>query len=94
VKVARAAWHVGVLALHKSNPISLAGAACALADAQLPNAWLPREALTAPLDYTRSRDIHGAGVAFVQMLLGVDIPLRAPSPSEALAYCASIPSLH
>jgi translation initiation factor 2-alpha kinase 4 len=90
VKVSKVSWFVSILALHKSNPIG--GGVVSAPEPVIPDAWRHREAVASPLDYTRSRDIHCAGFVLLQMLLGMDVFQRFPSPSEALSYCKHIVS--
>lgn len=39
--------------------------------------------------YTKARDIHYAGVIFLQMLLGCDVVERFPDAQAALVSCES-----
>lgn len=45
---------------------------------------LPKDVLDSPLVYTKSRDIHAAGIILLQMLLGRDIIDRYPDPQTAI----------
>ena len=45
---------------------------------------LPKEAVDSPLQYSKSRDVHSAGVLFLQMLVGWSVMEIYPSPKLAL----------
>ena len=50
---------------------------------------LAKDGHDSTLIYTKARDIHYAGVVFLQMLLGRDVVERFPDAQAALASCES-----
>ena len=50
---------------------------------------LAKEVHDSTLIYTKARDIHYAGVIFLQMLLGRDVVERFPDAQAALVSCRS-----
>ncbi|KAI0653862.1 Serine/threonine-protein kinase [Cubamyces menziesii] len=83
VKIFNACYHVCLLALHRSNNIGFAGDP-QVEDMQIPEGWMPQDAVESTLVYTRGRDIHAVGVIVLQMLLGRDVMDRYPDPQSAL----------
>jgi hypothetical protein len=50
---------------------------------------LAKDGHDSALIYTKARDIHYAGVVFLQMLLGCDVVERFPDAQAALVSCES-----
>lgn len=48
---------------------------------------MPRDALESPLEYTKNRDVHAAGVILLQMLLGLNVVDRFPDFHLAFKNC-------
>ncbi|TDL16229.1 Serine/threonine-protein kinase [Rickenella mellea] len=71
VKLCDVAFYTKLQDLHKSDPFG--SHAQSNQNGLLPDAWLPRDAIEEPLVYTRSRDIHAAGVILLQMSLGLNV---------------------
>jgi eukaryotic translation initiation factor 2-alpha kinase 4 len=93
VKLARAAWLVRVLCMHRSNALSPALPPLPDVDADVPEGWLTRECIDSPLVYTKARDVHDAGMVMMQMLLGADVCRRFDEPRSALTICELPPFL-
>lgn len=51
---------------------------------------LAKDSHDSALVYTKARDIHYAGVAFLQMLMGRDVVERFPDAQAALVSCESL----
>ncbi|TFK47428.1 Serine/threonine-protein kinase [Heliocybe sulcata] len=92
VKVRKACYYGRLLDLHRSNPFGLNVPNGD--ESAIPEAWLPKDAVDSPLLYTRSRDIHCAGVVLLQMLLGRDVMQRFGVPQLALQACDISPTLY
>jgi translation initiation factor 2-alpha kinase 4 len=96
VKLACAGWLVRILALHRSTAIS-PGLPPATSgpgtDDGVPEAWLTRACVDSPLVYTKARDMHGAGMVMMQMLLGRDVYRLYQDPRNALMLGRSIVDL-
>ncbi|KAI8973080.1 Serine/threonine-protein kinase [Trametes punicea] len=92
VKIFNACYHVGLLALHRSNNIGFAGDPL-IEDMQVPEGWMPPDAVESTLVYTKGRDIHAAGVVLLQMIMGRDVVERYPDPQSALHSEAVSPFL-
>ncbi|KAH9994612.1 hypothetical protein BJV77DRAFT_1059858 [Russula vinacea] len=88
VKLLKVSYYVKLLDLHRSNPF---GPKClpALDSTSLPESWLAKDGHDSALIYTKARDIHYAGVVFLQMLLGRDVVERFPDAQAALVSCES-----
>ena len=72
--------------MHRSEPFSSAIESDSV-DPILPDEWLFPEAIESPLTYNRCRDLHSTGVVVLQMVMGLDVPDRYPSPGLALPEC-------
>ncbi|KAI0666498.1 Serine/threonine-protein kinase [Trametes maxima] len=83
VKVFNVYYHVCLLALHRSNNIGFAGDP-QVDDAQIPEGWMPQDAVESTLVYTKGRDIHAIGIVLLQMLMGRDVMDKRPDPQSAL----------
>ncbi|KAL4251194.1 non-specific serine/threonine protein kinase [Abortiporus biennis] len=92
VKVFKVAYHVKLLDMHRSDSFG-PDIPRHEEDLQLPDGWLPKDALDSPLLYTKCRDIHSAGVILLQMLLGRDVITRFPDPQSALRHASISPGL-
>jgi translation initiation factor 2-alpha kinase 4 len=104
VKLLKVSYYVKLLDLHRSNPFG-ASLLPVLDSTSLPESWfveflaladalpihfrLAKDSHDSALIYTKSRDIHYAGVVFLQMLLGRDVVERFPDAQAALASCES-----
>ncbi|OSC98901.1 Serine/threonine-protein kinase [Trametes coccinea BRFM310] len=83
VKIFNACYHVCLLALHRSNNIGFAGDP-QIEDMQIPEGWMPPDAVESTLVYTKGRDVHAAGIVLLQMIMGRDVMDRYPDPQSAL----------
>lgn len=92
VKIRKACYYGKLLDLHRSNPFGYNVPNGE--EPQIPDTWLPKDAVDSPLLYTRSRDIHCAGVVVLQMLLGRDVMQRFIDPQAALHACDISPTLY
>lgn len=93
VKVGCAAWCVALLDMHRSEPFlppDAPAAEAAAARGDVPEGWLPRDALESPLEYTKNRDVHAVGIVLLQMLMGLDVTERFPDFYTALRNCQSL----
>ncbi|OBZ78007.1 Serine/threonine-protein kinase gcn2 [Grifola frondosa] len=92
VKVFKVGYHVRLLDLHRSNPFGFSSDP-KIEEAQVPEGWLPRDAVESSLVYTKSRDIHAAGVILLQMLMGRDVMERHSDAQSALRMSSISPYL-
>ncbi|KAI0777469.1 Serine/threonine-protein kinase [Trametes elegans] len=91
VKIFNVCYHVWLLALHRSNNIGFAGDQ--IDDTQVPEGWLPQDAMESTLVYTKGRDIHAVGLVLLQMLMGRDVMDKFPDPQSALHSSSVSPFL-
>lgn len=89
VKIMMTGYYVKLLDLHRSNPFGPSSHPV-VDSTNLPESWLAKEVHDSALIYTKARDIHYAGVIFLQMLLGRDVVERFPDAQAALVS-SSIP---
>lgn len=83
LKVMMTGYYVKLLDLHRSNPFG--PSSLPVADSNnLPESWLAKDVHDSTFIYTKARDIHYAGVIFLQMLLGRDVVERFPDAQAAL----------
>lgn len=87
VKVFKAGYHVRLLDLHRSDPFGF-NMDPKIDEVHIPEGWLLHDTVESPLVYTRSRDIHAAGIVLLQMLMGRDVTERFPDVHTALRNCA------
>ena len=73
-----------LLDLHRSDPFGF-NTDLRIDEDDLPEGWMPP--VESKLTYTKSRDIHAAGIVLLQMLLGRDVMERYPDPQTALRLC-------
>jgi len=90
VKLLKASYYIKLSDLHRSNPFGHKPLP-ALDSGNLPESWLARDGHDSALIYTKARDIHYAGVVFLQMLLGRDVVERFPGAQAALLSCEPHP---
>jgi eukaryotic translation initiation factor 2-alpha kinase 4 len=105
VKVVKVSYYVKLLDLHRSNPFgvnplptidstnlpeSWSDPLLVLADVLLIHLRLAKDGHDSALIYTKARDIHYAGVVFLQMLMGCDVAERFPDAQAALVSCESL----
>ncbi|PCH37122.1 Serine/threonine-protein kinase [Wolfiporia cocos MD-104 SS10] len=83
VKLFKTGYHIRLLDLHRSNPFGF-NTDPKVDEMQIPDGWLPNDAVESPLVYTRSRDIHAAGIVLLQMLMGRDLMEQFPDAHSAL----------
>lgn len=104
VKLLKVSYYVKLLDLHRSNPFGT-NSLPAPDPMNLPESWsvlslvlvdllpihlrLAKDGHDSALIYTKARDIHYAGVVFLQMLLGRDVVERFPDAQAALVSCES-----
>lgn len=86
VKLIKPAFAIKLRDMHRSEPFS-PGLEGEVVDHTLPEDWIFSEAVESPLTYTRCRDMHSVGVVVLQMIMGLDVPDRYPSPALALPEC-------
>lgn len=102
VKLLKVSYYVKLLDLHRSNPFGT-NSLPAPDPMNLPESWsvlslvlvdllpihlrLAKDGHDSALIYTKARDIHYAGVVFLQMLLGRDVVERFPDAQAALVPC-------
>lgn len=102
VKLLKVSYYVKLLDLHRSNPFGT-NSLPAVDPMNLPESWsvlslvlvdllpihlrLAKDGHDSALIYTKARDIHYAGVVFLQMLLGRDVVERFPDAQAALVPC-------
>jgi eukaryotic translation initiation factor 2-alpha kinase 4 len=105
VKLVKVSYYVKLLDLHRSNPFGL-NPLPTIDSMNLPESWsgpifviadtlpihlrLAKDSHDSALIYTKARDIHYAGVVFLQMLMGRDIVERFPGAQAALVSCGSL----
>ncbi|KAI9060398.1 Serine/threonine-protein kinase [Trametes sanguinea] len=92
VKIFNACYHVCLLALHRSNNIGFAGDP-QIEDMQIPEGWMPPDAVESTLVYTKGRDVHAAGIVLLQMIMGRDVMDKYPDPQSALLSESASPFL-
>ncbi|CCM05314.1 uncharacterized protein FIBRA_07528 [Fibroporia radiculosa] len=92
VKVFKVGYHVRLLDLHRSDPFGF-NMDPKIDEMLIAEGWLPSDTVDSPLVYTKSRDIHAAGIVFVQMLMGRDITDRFPDVQSALRNSSISPPL-
>jgi eukaryotic translation initiation factor 2-alpha kinase 4 len=105
VKLLKVAYYVKLLDLHRSNPFGLKSLPV-MDSPNLPESWwayipvsrcvsnfhrLAKDGHDSALIYTKARDIHYAGVIFLQMILGRDVVERFPDAQAALICSESFP---
>jgi len=88
VKLLKVSYYVKLLDLHRSNPFGT-NPLPALDSMSLPESWLAKDGHDSALIYTKARDIHYAGVVFLQMILGRDVVERFHDAQAALVSCES-----
>ncbi|KAI0300075.1 hypothetical protein B0F90DRAFT_1817684 [Multifurca ochricompacta] len=90
VKLLKVGYYVKLLDLHRSNPFG--PNSLPISDsANLPESC--EGVHDSALIYTKARDIHYAGVVFLQMLLGRDVVDRFPDAQAALVSSSISPAL-
>ncbi|GAA5860143.1 hypothetical protein JCM8547_009200 [Rhodosporidiobolus lusitaniae] len=77
VKLAGAGWYRRLIDLNKAEAFVVQPQ-----DEELPDGWTAPEAVTAPFSYDRARDLFELGVVLAQMVFGVDVHLKYPSPAD------------
>ncbi|KAF8483387.1 hypothetical protein DFH94DRAFT_307281 [Russula ochroleuca] len=92
VKLLKVSYYVKLLDLHRSNPFGPKSLP-ALDSTSLPESWLAKDGHDSALIYTKARDIHYAGVVFLQMLLGCDVVERFPDAQAALVSSLIFPPI-
>ena len=104
VKLLKVSYYVKLLDLHRSNPFGT-NPLPALDSMNLPESWsvpflilvdtlpihlrLAKDGHDSALIYTKARDVHYAGVVFLQMILGRDVVERFHDAQAALVSCES-----
>ncbi|GAA6058806.1 hypothetical protein JCM10212_001922 [Sporobolomyces blumeae] len=83
VRIGGAGWYRRLIDLNKAEPWLVQPA-----DEDPPDAWICPEAVTAPFDYDRARDMYDLGLVFAQMVFGLDVFRKYASPA---ALVRSIP---
>ena len=102
VKLVKVSYYVKLLDLHRSNPFGV-NPVPTIDSTNLPESWsdpylvlaetlpihfrLAKDSHDSALIYTKARDIHYAGVVFLQMLMGRDVVERFPDAQAALVSC-------
>ena len=84
VKLLKTAYHVHLLDLHRSNSFGPSTPPPLVDELQLPDGWLSQAQTESNLVYTRKRDIHDAGIVFMQMLVGLDVLERCTDVDDAI----------
>ncbi|KAH9956146.1 hypothetical protein BC827DRAFT_1139950 [Russula dissimulans] len=92
VKLLKTSYYIKLLDLHRSNPFGHKPLP-SLDLGTLPESWLARDGHDSALIYTTARDIHYAGVVFLQMLLGRDVVERFPDAQAALISSMILPAV-
>ncbi|KAI0077507.1 Serine/threonine-protein kinase [Panus rudis PR-1116 ss-1] len=92
VKLFNVAYHVRLLDMHRSDPIGPDIGRCD-DEPPLPEEWMPKDALESSLVYTKSRDIHAAGIVLLKMLLGRDVVAIYPDVHAALRNATITPRM-
>ncbi|BGP00473.1 eukaryotic translation initiation factor 2-alpha kinase [Rhodotorula toruloides] len=77
VKLAGAGWYRRLLDLNRAEPWLQQPA-----EEELPDGWVCPEAVSAPFTYDRSRDMYELGVVLAQMLYGLDVTRKFPTPAD------------
>ncbi|GAA5881509.1 hypothetical protein JCM16303_005683 [Sporobolomyces ruberrimus] len=77
VRLGGAGWYRRLIDLNKAEPWLVQPA-----DEEPPDSWTCPEAIAAPFDYDRARDMYDLGVVFAQMVFGLDVVHRYPSPAD------------
>ncbi|GAA5975545.1 hypothetical protein JCM5350_002643 [Sporobolomyces pararoseus] len=77
VKLGGAGWYRRLIDLNKAEPWLVQPS-----DEEPPDSWTCPEAIAAPFDYDRARDMYDLGLVFAQMVFGLDVVHRYPSPAE------------
>ncbi|GJN93481.1 hypothetical protein Rhopal_006538-T1 [Rhodotorula paludigena] len=81
VRLSGAGWYRRLIDLNKAEPWLIQPA-----DEELPESWTSPEAVNAPFTYDRARDMFELGVVLAQMLFGLDVVRKYPSPAEVIRY--------
>ncbi|KZT71101.1 Serine/threonine-protein kinase [Daedalea quercina L-15889] len=92
VKIFKAAYHVRLLDLHRSDSFGF-NMDPKVDETPIPEGWLAPEAVESPLVYTKCRDIHAVGIILLQMLMGSDVMERFPDVHTALRNSSISPHL-
>ncbi|GAA6010979.1 hypothetical protein JCM11491_005895 [Sporobolomyces phaffii] len=77
VKLGGAGWYRRLIDLNKAEPWLVQPT-----DEEPPDSWTCPEAIAAPFDYDRARDMYDLGLVFAQMCFGLDVVQRYPSPAD------------
>ncbi|TFK64222.1 kinase-like protein [Pluteus cervinus] len=89
IKMGRVCFYTKLYDLHRSEPFG-AGLFPMPECPPVPEGWLSKDAKNeSSLVYTRQRDIHAAGITFMQMMLGLNVTERIPDVHDAIL---SLPS--
>lgn len=72
VKIFKVGFYVALLDMNRSERF-LAACPGKPEHQNIPEGWLPKDALESPLEYTKNRDVHSVGIILLQMLLGLDV---------------------
>ncbi|GAA5921698.1 hypothetical protein JCM1841_007094 [Sporobolomyces salmonicolor] len=77
VKLGGAGWYRRLIDLNKAEPWVVQPP-----EEDLPEPWICPEAVTAPFDYDRARDMYDLGVVLAQMVFGLDVFRKYSSPAD------------
>ena len=102
IKLVKVSYYVKLLDLHRSNPFGV-NPLPTIDSVNIPGSWLDpfsvladtlpihlrlaKDSHDSALIYTKARDIHYAGVVFLQMLMGRNVVERFPDVQAALVSC-------
>ncbi|GAA5934949.1 serine/threonine-protein kinase GCN2 [Sporobolomyces koalae] len=79
VRLSGAGWYRRLIDLNKAEPWLVQPA-----EEEPPDSWMCPEAIAAPFDYDRSRDMYDLGLVFAQLVFGLDVVHRYSSPAELI----------
>ncbi|GAA5903465.1 serine/threonine-protein kinase GCN2 [Sporobolomyces salmoneus] len=77
VRLGGAGWYRRLIDLNKAEPWLIQPS-----DEDPPDSWTCPEAITAPFDYDKARDMYDLGLVFAQMVFGLDVVHRYSSPAD------------
>ncbi|EKM52933.1 uncharacterized protein PHACADRAFT_259100 [Phanerochaete carnosa HHB-10118-sp] len=83
VKIFKVGFHVALFDMNRSERF-LQWCPGKPEHQNMPEGWLPKDALESPLEYTKNRDVHSIGIILLQMLLGLNVVERYPDFHIAL----------
>ncbi|KAF5357565.1 hypothetical protein D9757_013020 [Collybiopsis confluens] len=94
IKLFKVGYFTRILDLHRSNEFRTTPLNYTNGESHIPDAWLSKDVKNESLLlYTRHRDIHSAGIVFLQMLLGLDVLRKFSDAHTALKHSLISPSL-